>query len=106
MRLVELHPRWVGAGGDGISDRDGNPAPLRKGVGVMFDCPCGAGHEDPRCYVPFLNPLDGGPALELERPNWTRTGETFETLTLAPSVHRIGACGWHGFIVDGNCVVA
>jgi hypothetical protein len=52
--------------------------------------------------VPFANPIDGGP--QLERHGWQRTGDTFETLTLTPSILRArarGGCGWHGFITNG-----
>lgn len=104
MRLTELGPNWVGAGGEGISDKDGNPVPARHGVGVAFDCPCGCGTH---CYVPFANPLDGGPTLQSERLGWQRTGETFETLTLTPSILRSkehGGCGWHGFVTNGEVI--
>lgn len=32
---------------------------------------------------------------------WTRSGETFETLTLAPSVDASRAGCWHGFVQNG-----
>jgi hypothetical protein len=105
LRLVNLHPNWVGAGGEGISDKYGNPVPERHGVGVTFDCPCGCGTN---CYVPFANPLDGQPPHDT-RPNlptWQRTGETFESLTLTPSIRRVGGCGWHGFITNGEALTA
>lgn len=103
MRLSDLHPKFLDSGGEGISRADGSPAPLRVGVGVEFDCPDGCGRP---CFVPFSNPLDGGPALE---KGWNRTGETPETLTLAPSIFRNparGGCGWHGFIRHGEVVQA
>ncbi len=105
MKLTDLDPSWMGAGGEGISDKDGNPVPERHGVGVVLDCPCGCGIP---LYVPFLNPLDGGPAHDPQRRNnWQRTGETFETLTLTPSILRNkekGGCGWHGFITNGEII--
>jgi hypothetical protein len=103
VRLVDLDPRWVGHGGEHIRRADGSPAPERHGVGVIFNCPCGACES--LCYVPFDNPLDGGAALEPGRPLWHRQGETFETLTLTPSLLRTrsaGGCGWHGFITNGD----
>lgn len=96
-RLVDLDPRWVGAGGPGIT-RDGKPVPKRTGVGISFDCPCGCGE---RAYVGFKNPTDGGPAYEPDRPKWERDGEDFETLTLRPSILRKGGCAWHGFLTGG-----
>jgi hypothetical protein len=104
MRLVDLNPRWIGAGGEGITLADGSPAPERTGVGVIFNCPCGCGDEG---YVPFQNPLDGGLPLDPNRSVWQRTGETFETLTLTPSILKVrnpSGCGWHGFITNGEAI--
>lgn len=116
MRLTDLHPKFVGAGGAGVT-RNGQPVPERHGVGLLFDCPHGAtcpskqGVEYPeeagRQFVHFANPFDGGPAYG--EPTWSRTGETFETLTLAPSIHSVkgkGGCGWHGFIRNGHIIEA
>lgn len=103
MKLTDLHPRWVGAGGDGISQ----PVPERTGIGITFDCPCGKCGT--LCFVPFQNPLDGGPPLSTDRPLWTRTGDTFDTMTLTPSILRSkenGGCGWHGFVTDGEVTTA
>lgn len=72
----------------------------RTGIGVQFECPCGC---DSPIYVAFDRPLDGGPPLPGERC-WTRTGDTIETLTLRPSILRIGGCGWHGWVTDGEAV--
>lgn len=108
MRLVDLNPTWLGAGGEGVFRKNASgelePAPERHGVGVMCDCPCGC---DQRLYVPFANPLDGGPSLEPR--GWQRTGDTFETLTLSPSILRApgkGGCGWHGWIRNGEVINA
>lgn len=138
MRLTDLDPHWVGAGGEGISSPTGNPcpvcpagapnpdckicfgrgleyvpAPARHGVGVSFLCPCEkcvaqrSGDPDKdfhlRVYVPFKNPLDGGPINDPDpaRPSWQRTGDTFDTLTTQPSILSVegkGGCGWHGYI--------
>lgn len=102
MKFTDLNPNWVGAGGPGIFRSDGSPSPKREGVGVTFDCPCGC---DVRTYIPFANPLDGGAALKTEHATWQRTGETFENLTLKPSIRRTpakGGCGWHGFVTGGQ----
>lgn len=110
MRLVELHPHWVGAGGEGITDSTGHPVPERYGIGVSFDCPCEkcaaqrTGNELHdfmlRVFVPFKNPLDGQPPPTDSYPLWERTGETFDTLVLSPSIlhNKDHGCGWHGFI--------
>lgn len=99
MRLTTLNPCWVRAGGEGVSHADGSSVPERKGVGVSFDCPCGC---KDRAYIPFKNPLDGGPPHDTNHPTWDRTGEDFETLTLKPSIQRVGGCKWHGFITNGE----
>ncbi len=97
-KLTDLDPRWVGAGGPGIT-RDGKTVPKRTGVGISFDCPCGTCGERP--YLGFTNPLDGGGPLEPKHPKWERVGEDFETLTLRPSILRQGGCGWHGYLTEG-----
>ncbi len=73
-----------------------------------------AGVEKPH-RVAFENPIDGGPpepkrmvtfpdGHKQESVRWTRSGDTFETLTLTPSVdaasHGVGH--WHGFITNGE----
>lgn len=90
MKLTELNPKFLGARhGGGVTER----------AGVDLDCPCGkCGH---RLYVPFKNPIGPGESYSNEK-GWDRTGETFETLTLTPSILRIGLCGWHGYITSGE----
>lgn len=97
-KLTDLNPSWLDAGGEGISRADtGEPVPHQRGVGVMCDCPCGCEKE---LFVPFKVALDGTP--HRTDKGWDRTGDTFETLTLTPSIRRIGGCGWHGFITNGQ----
>lgn len=102
MRLAELQPSWLGAGGEGITDAEGKPVPERHGIGIVFDCPCGRCDEYNRVAVCFENPLDGKPPRQDRRSLWRRQGETFETLTLHPSIRRVGGCGWHGFVTNGE----
>lgn len=73
---------------------------------MLCDCPCGNRDETHQLYVPFANPLDGGPSMQTgTRNGWQRIGETFETLTLTPSILRIApSCGWHGFITNGEVI--
>ena len=95
MRLVELDPHWTC---DDLS---------RRGMGVSFDCPI---HRNHRLAVAFANPVDGGLKMRGCQHHWHRTGETFDTLTLGPSIDASGfTCGthdvvtpcWHGFIKNG-----
>lgn len=105
MKLIDLKPQFYDHGGNGSTDKDGNPLPERTGIGIMFECACGK--DDCWNAVPFLNPIDGGPPLESNRPNWKRTGESFDTLTLSPSILRStknGGCGWHGWIRNGEVI--
>lgn len=98
MRLIDLNPRWVGNGGDGITDAAGNPVPRREAVALEFDCPCGCGNQ---LLINIRNPPDGGPPLYMGGASWELTGKEFESLSLEPSIRRIpihGSCGWHGFV--------
>lgn len=106
MRLADLNPRWSGSSG-------------RSGAGVTFDCPgpCCAGKPSvistpegsekdyegskERLYVPFRNPIDGGDPI-MGEPRWNRIGETFDTLSLTPSVDASRFGHWHGFVREGN----
>jgi hypothetical protein len=115
VRLVDLHPRWV-------NDLD---APPNAKQGVSFDCPCCVGNaaKGGRLAVFFANPITPCPPADISLENrfkwahehdhltdhhvggvlWQRTGETFETLTLAPSIDCSRWGHWHGFITNGVC---
>lgn len=98
-RLVDLNPQWLGAGGEGVRGVDGKSIPRREATSILFDCPCGCEHQ---VCVPFANPADGlGPTYPGH--GWTRSGDTFETLTLTPSIQRVfpNRC-WHGFVTNGE----
>ena len=46
IRLAELNPIFYSSGGEGISRKNkktgaSEPVPERKGMGILFDCPCG-----------------------------------------------------------------
>lgn len=102
MRLIDLNPEWDGVGGEGVFETaTGSPIPRRDRTGVSLDCPCGCEH---RLHVPFANPVDGrGPTWP--GYGWEREGDTFETLTLKPSIQRERpARCWHGFITNGEII--
>lgn len=102
IKLAELNPRWTGYG----SDQNPNNHIIN---GITFDCPhCRV----QRLGVLFTPAIDKGGwiakgvviyhgALE-----WNRTGDTFDTLTLSPSIDansRIDVPNhWHGFITNGE----
>lgn len=75
MRLVDCDPRWIIGNG--------------SVCGVGFSCP--EGHTDCRHSIPFTPSLDGqeSPSWYSSGTQWQRTGDTFETLTLSPSIRRI-----------------
>lgn len=94
-KLVDLHPAWGGGVFDGVA---------RRGISLQFACPCLA-ESCPwgTISVWFANALDGLPTLVGgPRTRWQRTGDTFETLTLSPSIHCVGH--WHGWLKDGVLV--
>jgi hypothetical protein len=96
VKLVDLNPKWV------------SHATGRSGTGLRFGCPCAkcdAAQEPFSRYqlvVSFANPLDGGPTCASDGIGWQRTGDTFETLSLTPSVDASASGHWHGFITNGE----
>jgi hypothetical protein len=115
-RLIDCNPRW-------ISGRyAGQPSDIP--CGVHFDCP--EGHDGCSHAIPFTPALDGSSrdSWQSNSAIWQRTGETFEDLTLSPSIRRsptypsreaalaAGAlaehlgdrhfCAFHGFITNGE----
>lgn len=100
LKLTDLNPKWLGSGGDGVFDKDGNPAPERFGVAIIFDCPCRKPNS--RCVIEIRNPLDEKPGLRDDKHSWHREGTTFEDLSLTPSIQRLNCCRWHGYITKGK----
>jgi hypothetical protein len=111
MRLIDLQPRWFDVPGVG-TNKDG----------LTFLCPCAkclAG-EPVRLGVQFANPVQGGAGVEMSNRDrlrhvhnlrtfdvppgtlWQRTGDTFETITLSPSLDATRAGHWHGFVTNGQ----
>ena len=90
-RLVDLDPSWITEQG-------------RPRMGVIFLCPCCVGTDRERyLFTLFKNPVDGGPPAPPEgSPRWTRTVDSFETLTLSPSIDVSASGHWHGFIQNGE----
>lgn len=75
-RLIDCNPRFARRG-------EGNPE-----MWIRFDCP--EGHEGCFHIIPFTPALDGSVQASPQRngATWQRTGDTFETLTLSPSIRR------------------
>lgn len=107
MKLADLNPKWLEHGGEGVSRRnphtgDYEPIPLVEKVGMSFDCPCGCHHA---LTVLFKVPVGRTEPYHMEGiVQWDRTGDTFEDITLTPSILRSSGCGWHGFITKGEII--
>lgn len=107
MKLSLLNPRWIVGGHweepGGVLVYNQDNFWKREAMGVSFDCPhCHA----QRLAVYFLNPVDEKPP-ESGVPLWLRSGDTFENLTLSPSIDTTQRkidfqSHWHGFITKGE----
>jgi hypothetical protein len=104
MKLSELDPRW-------FTQRESPDL-----IGVTFDCPCcgpdgkatslGTKYR-PRLGVLFVEEIDrdGLPNdvhWTVAGKKWHRTGETFDTLTLSPSIDCSAFGHWHGHVTNGE----
>jgi hypothetical protein len=96
VRLADLNPKWT--------------TPVRFSVelptGISFLCPC---CKELRLSVPFNNPIDPDSLLaatnwQASQPAWHRTGDTFDTLSLLPSIDYSASGHWHGHISNGAVV--
>jgi hypothetical protein len=114
--LSDCNPRW-------ISGRYNTSSTADYTNGVHFDCP--EGHADCSHAIPFTPALDGTASAGWQQNGaiWQRTGDTFETLSLSPSIRRVPQhasraaaiadgciaehvtdshlCAFHGFITNG-----
>lgn len=75
-------------------------------MGLTLRCPCKPDCQQ-RLAIWFANPVDGGSAAPLNPDGvgnyrWQRVGDTFETLSLHPSVDFSKVGHWHGHISNGN----
>jgi hypothetical protein len=104
VKLIELNPRWI-ADADIVIGGVARHFENRTGMAISFECPCcrGAnGVSATRLAVWIANPIDGLPPTDDAENLWQRTGETFETLSLSPSIDASKHGHWHGFIQNGE----
>jgi hypothetical protein len=105
IKLTDLDPRW-GA----YSSNEKRDEQIINGL--TFLCPHCGKETGQRLGILFHPPIDEGGWIAKgvtifhSATEWTRTGDTFETITLSPSINtiqnRMGFVDhWHGFITDG-----
>lgn len=93
MLLTELNPRWINYNGSKL--------------GITFDCPhCKAVRLGVAFHHLGNEQMDDSCILATS-PNekiWTETNpapDTFDNITLTPSIDCSAAGHWHGFITNG-----
>lgn len=87
-RLVDCRPRWT-ARADGIISW------------ITFECP--EGHAGCLHTIPFTPALDGS-TFAPEHAVWERVGESFEMLTLSPSIRRIPRHASREAAIAAGCI--
>jgi hypothetical protein len=105
MKLTDLNPHWVTVP---------QVSYVKLYIGITFRCPhCPVGERGEVFYIGifFANPVDPDnwlpritPLGKLAEHVWARTGDTFETLSLTPSVDASKYGHWHGFLHNGQLV--
>lgn len=111
MRLIELEPRWCNDYGASDGLKQGItflcPHCRARRLGVFFDAPiCGS----PPVDIQAINErrkLSDGTDDHLKEVHvgsvlWHREGDSFENLTLTPSIDASKFGCWHGFITNGE----
>jgi hypothetical protein len=101
MKLTDLKPRWIG-----LSNWESEDDFY---IGVSFQSPMKTGQ---RLAVLFDPPIDPAGLAEKygwgkmfpDAKHWQRTGDTFENLTLSPSLDFSARGEWHGLITNGEAV--
>jgi len=108
MRLSELDPRWA-IDADIVIGGVAKHFEGRHGMAVSFECPHCVERERNtgdkrviRIAVWFANPIDGLTPTDDAKFLWQRLGDSFENLTLSPSIDASSDGHWHGFIVNGE----
>ena len=98
MKLTDLNPRW-------ISSRWEDAQPNVK-FGITFECPHCRKQRLAIFFKPEIGTINSLALWAVPTPSsgnyWTRSGETFETISLMPSVDASVMGHWHGFITNGE----
>jgi Family of unknown function (DUF6527) len=111
MKLTELDPHWVGlCRGHAIGVTFLCPCCRKTRIGIAFDEPIGGHHLENligRDVAVFLTRefREGtGRFQDSTLKKWHRIGETFQDLTLTPSIDTSEHGHWHGSITNGEMV--
>lgn len=116
MKLADLDPTFVGDFSPATpAERESHRqlgAAVDGAQGIMFVCPKCGNHQI-LCW--FKNPRNAPMVPADVKPGpgrWTFSGDTFDTLTLLPSVdlstvtadnpRHPSRCYWHGFVTSGE----
>lgn len=93
--LAECNPHWVR-----YHDKEDGPIDA-----LYFECP--EGHEGCITILPFTPALDGAaqPVKQRNGAQWTReSGDTFENLTLSPSIRTIQSYANREEAIKAGCI--
>lgn len=83
--------KWVSSGGPHVTGKNGEAIPLKEHAALAFSCPgCGS-------YGAITVGLEKDPS---SKHQWEWDGN-IEAPTLWPSIHCVGCCKWHGYLVKG-----
>jgi hypothetical protein len=98
-RLKNLNPKWLGLQRPSIGG-------VESGEGLAFDCPVCPPEKGHRLAAFFENPIDGEPPAPWlgkspTNPVWKRSGDSFGTLSIAPSLNY--PC-FHGWVECGRVI--
>lgn len=106
MKLTELDPHWITFG----SHPQPEDVAKRFYVGIRFDCPHCRTQRLAVMFTPIIDDnvawkystWDGYQQMLATDNKWQRTGDTFDILTLKPSINTEFHGHWHGFIENGE----
>ena len=118
IRLTALKPRWVLKGGKRIGFIFLNPTGPARGsrqadwllcLTVLLAEACNGDRF--AFYDRLMDALDADPRRCMESRvlvgvkddiAWAMTGDSFNNITIKPSIDASQSGNWHGFITDGN----
>lgn len=107
MKLLDLEPQFLRLEYWGDRKVYRKVETLQEATGIRFLCPhCFKKNNGPAgthsiiCWSPQVVEDLNGPG------RWAMEGLGALDLTLSPSIHLQGGCGWHGWIRNGEIVTA